>query len=410
MQFPPVIGAVDLTALKAATQSGAKDLSIPIAIRAQGEVQLEVRVDGRPVPASTQSLPSSAAGSQTATATLPIPAPGSLVQVLAKDANGVSEPLGFVMTPTDGNQDARVLQTVVPVEQPTVEVKRLAKGAGQATDADVAATTASAAPVAGAVPYVDRGPTGAARPRLYVLAIGISDYQQPQYKLGLAAKDAADFAAAMQRQGGKLYRDVQVRTLANQDATRLAIIANLKWLSDTVGPGDIGMLFMAGHGINSPSGQYYYLPYEGNHEQLDRTALPEAAIRDTLGRMRGRALFFVDTCFGGNVVGNFNTASRELARMANDLAAAENGVVVFASSSGKQLSEENDSWGNGAFTKAVLEGLAGQADLTRTGRVTFKGLDFFISEEVRKLTQGRQTPVTISPIGVPDFAIARLDV
>jgi uncharacterized caspase-like protein len=94
--------------------------------------------------------------------------------------------------------------------------------------------------------------------------------------------------------------------------------------------------------------------------------------------------------------------------MANDLAAAENGVVVFASSSGKQLSEENDAWGNGAFTKAVLAGLSGEADLTRTGRITFKGLDFYVSEEVRKLTEGRQTPVTISPIGVPDFAIARL--
>ena len=129
--------------------------------------------------------------------------------------------------------------------------------------------------------------------------------------------------------------------------------------------------------------QYYFVPYEGSHEQLEQTGLPEAAIRDTLGRMRGKALFFVDTCFGGNVVGNFATASRELARMANDLAAAENGVVVFASSSGKQLSEENDPWGNGAFTKAVLAGLSGGADLTRTGRITFKGLDFYVSEEVQ---------------------------
>ena len=72
------------------------------------------------------------------------------------------------------------------------------------------------------------------------------------------------------------------------------------------------------------------------------------------------------------------------------------------------MSEENDAWGYGAFTKAVLAGLSGEADLTQTGRITFKGLDFYVSEEVRKLTQGRQTPVTISPIGIPDFAIARL--
>jgi len=31
-----------------------------------------------------------------------------------------------------------------------------------------------------------------------------------------------------------------------------------------------------------------------------------------------------------------------------------------------------------------------------------------VSEEVRKLTQGRQTPVTISPTGVPDFELTKV--
>jgi uncharacterized caspase-like protein len=320
--------------------------------------------------------------------------------------------VGFLVEPAPpGAAEPAALKPVVPVEQPPVALLP-ERSIASASAALPPALTVPGAPLQ-AIPAPGSQPPQAplapgAQPRLYVLAIGISEYQRKEYQLGLAAKDATDFANALRSQSGRLYGDVQARTLVNEEATRLAIIANLKWLSDNVGPGDIGMLFMAGHGINTPTGQYYFVPYEGNHERLDRTALPEGAIRDTLGRMRGRALFFVDTCFGGNVVGNFNTASRELARMANDLAAAENGVVVFASSSGKQLSEENDAWGNGAFTKAVLAGLSGQADLTRSGRVTFKGLDFFISEEVRKLTEGRQTPVTISPIGVPDFAIARV--
>jgi len=71
------------------------------------------------------------------------------------------------------------------------------------------------------------------------------------------------------------------------------------------------------------------------------------------------------------------------------------------------LSEENDAWGNGAFTRAVVDGLRGKADLQKTGRVTFKSLDLYVSDAVSRLTDGRQTPVTISPIGVPDFAVAR---
>ena len=55
----------------------------------------------------------------------------------------------------------------------------------------------------------------------------------------------------------------------------------------------------------------------------------------------------------------------------------------------------------------MIDGLTGKADFRNTGRVTFKSLDFYISEQVSSLTEGRQTPVTISPIGVPDFALTR---
>ena len=188
-----------------------------------------------------------------------------------------------------------------------------------------------------------------------------------------------------------MYSDVSVKSLTNRDATRANIEAGLAWLSSSVGPNDIGMLFMAGHGLNEPGGQYYFLPFDGNHNKLSTTSVPESSIRNTLGKIRGRALFFVDTCFAGNVVGStvggLANTSRELGRLASEMASAENGVVVFASSSGRQLSEEKDEWGNGAFTKALIDGLGGKADLTKTGRVTFKGLDFFVSEEVRRLTE-----------------------
>jgi len=92
----------------------------------------------------------------------------------------------------------------------------------------------------------------------------------------------------------------------------------------------------------------------------------------------------------------------------NDLSSSENGVVVFASSTGQEESEERPSWGNGAFTKALIEGLGGKADFMRAGRVTYAALNLFLSEEVTRLTEGRQRPVFISPRGIPDFALAQL--
>jgi uncharacterized caspase-like protein len=70
---------------------------------------------------------------------------------------------------------------------------------------------------------------------------------------------------------------------------------------------------------------------------------------------------------------------------------------------------EDPSWGNGAFTKAVVEGINGKADLNSTGRITYKMLDFYISERVKELTHGRQTPVTQGPGGVPDFPITTVN-
>ncbi len=248
------------------------------------------------------------------------------------------------------------------------------------------------------------------RPRLFVLAVGVSDYRTPAYKLGLPAKDATDFAGVLKAQAGRNYAEVQTRVLTNAKATRANIEAEFAWLRNAPGVDDIGILFLAGHGLNADGGEYHFLPYDGDHKTLTQTAVPESAIRETLGNMRGKALLFVDTCYAGAAVGALQSSRRELARLANDLASSENGVIVFASSTGRQLSEENEAWGNGAFTKAAIDGMRGGADFQRRGNITYKALDFFISDEVRRLTEGRQTPVTISPIGIPDFAIVRNEV
>ncbi|MEN2994245.1 MAG: hypothetical protein ABDH19_02715, partial [Thermodesulfovibrio sp.] len=63
-------------------------------------------------------------------------------------------------------------------------------------------------------------------------------------------------------------------------------------------------------------------------------------------------------------------------------------------------------WGNGAFTKAVVEGIGGRADLLGKGKITVNMLDAYIAERVKELTKGKQTPVTTKPQTVPDFPVA----
>lgn len=43
----------------------------------------------------------------------------------------------------------------------------------------------------------------------------------------------------------------------------------------------------------------------------------------------------------------------------NELSSTENGAITFTSSTGKNFLWKMQAWGNGAFTKAVIEGLNG---------------------------------------------------
>lgn len=245
-------------------------------------------------------------------------------------------------------------------------------------------------------------------PKLYVLAVGVGAYQNPAIsRLDLAAKDARDFAAALQRQRGKLYRDVEVRLLTDAQATADSVIDGLDWLGRQVTQHDIGMVFIAGHGMNDPELGYTYLPVNADPDRLRRTTVPMEEFRKTLSRLPGKAVFFFDTCHSGNVLGpRARNAVNDVSRVINELASAENGVVVFSSSTGRQLSYEDAAWGNGAFTKALVEGLEGRADYQKSGRITHKMLDLWVSERVKELTRGRQSPVTQAPGGVPDFPVA----
>jgi uncharacterized caspase-like protein len=244
------------------------------------------------------------------------------------------------------------------------------------------------------------------RPVLYVLAIGVSDYVNPSIRLNFAAKDAKDFASSVMRQKGRLYRDVVLRELTDRNVTAASVADGFAWLQKNVTEKDVGMAFIAGHGISDERGQYFFLPASVDIEKVEATSVPFAEIRSRLGNLRGKGLLFVDTCHSGDVMGGRRGWTADVNGVLNELSSPEYGLVVLASSTGKQFSLEDAAWGNGAFTKALVEGLSGQADLKKRGRITHKMLDFYVSDRVDELTQGKQTPVNPSPQGVPDYVVA----
>jgi len=243
------------------------------------------------------------------------------------------------------------------------------------------------------------------QPKLYILAIGVSQYQNKNFTLGFPAKDAQDFVSVLHSQKGRLYRDVTAKILTDGEATKDDILDGLDWLRKETTSKDVAMLFLAGHGVNDTNGIYYFLPTNANPDKLLRTGVVFSDIKNTLASIAGKTLFFVDTCHSGNIMGARRGVA-DINAVVNELASAENGAVVFASSTGKQYSLEDDAWGNGAFTKALVEGLSGKADYSGKGTISINMLDLYLSERVKELTGGKQTPTTTKPNTVPDFPIA----
>jgi WD40 repeat protein len=242
-------------------------------------------------------------------------------------------------------------------------------------------------------------------PKLYLLAIGVGAYHDKGLALDYAAKDARDIASVFEKQKGGLYRDVVTRLLTDEGATRDGILDGLDWLQREVTARDVAVLFVSGHGITDQNGGYYFLPVNADTEKLKRSGIVFSEIRNTLSTIAGKTVLFVDTCHSGGIMGK-RKGMVDVNAIASELAGAENGVVVFTSSTGRQYSLEDPEWRNGAFTRALLEGLSGKADVLGKGKITVSMLEFYLSERVKELTGGKQTPTTAKPVTVQDFPLA----
>jgi len=225
-----------------------------------------------------------------------------------------------------------------------------------------------------------------------------------------AEKDARDFKAALERQQGSLYAKVEVKLLTGEAADRAAIVDGLDWLIRQVGQGgegDVGVLFLSGHGVTSPIGKYYYVPYNAKMESIEgrllparSSAVPDTEITDTLAALKGKALFFFDTCHAGLATASGGLDYNKFVNQIGDAGRA----IVLASSAGSEVSVERDDWQHGAFTKALLEGLAGQGHHYKTGVVTIGELNLYVERRVEELTGGK--PVELKPRATPDFDFA----
>ncbi len=250
------------------------------------------------------------------------------------------------------------------------------------------------------------------KPNLYVVSIGISNYRKPGIDLEYADDDARAVSRLFATQKGRLFKNVKIKPCYNDTATRDNIISALEWLEKKATQKDVAVVFIAAHGYME-RGKYYLLPNDGDPDNLRRTAVRWDDFVDILGNLPSRILLFLDTCHSGGIdpdlFDRFRGTGIDNTEAIRELASEENGVVVMAASTGKELSMERKEWGHGAFTKALLEGLeTAMADFSKDGIIHLRELDQYVSEQVKTLTNGKQHPTTQRPTTISRFPIFQL--
>jgi hypothetical protein len=283
---------------------------------------------------------------------------------------------------------------------------------------------------------------------LYVVAIGVSQYQNPAYNLRFAAKDAQDMIQAYQAPHHP-WSNIHVLSLTDDRATRAEILKAKNWLMQSR-VHDLVIVFAAGHGMTDETANYYFGTYDIDANNPARNGLPYEEFEFLLDGIPAlKKVLLLDTCFSGEIendapvlvketqsnpgqtgqvvmrafkpirgislvpdTGSKGTVERlspEVIRFQQDWFAdlrRGTGAAVISSSSGNEYSLEGPQWGNGVFTYALLQGLKNrQADANTDQRITVSELQAFVIEQVQQLTNGGQNPTARRENLEYDFAV-----
>jgi hypothetical protein len=241
---------------------------------------------------------------------------------------------------------------------------------------------------------------------LYVLAVGINAYPG-KLRLDAAVPDARAIERVFKAKSQGLYKGVQTKLLLDRQATRQGILDGLDWLKVRARPGDVAVVFYAGHGVTRPAEGFHLVPVDANLRDLARTGVSGDTLRERLGSLPSTTVLLLDACYAGAFDAR-KKKKRSLPGAADELVRSfvyDEGLVVLCGAG--QDREATEEQGQGYFTKAVVEGMSGKAGRDRLGLVTLTKLMDYVEEQVEVLSGGEQYATVSRPSTVRNFPLAR---
>jgi Caspase domain len=221
----------------------------------------------------------------------------------------------------------------------------------------------------------------------WAVLIGINEYLRWP-KLQYAVKDAQ---AVEERVRGLGFDEVM--TVLDGDATQKRILYVLgDELYAKTQDDDRVFIFFAGHGqtqdLHTGGKTGYIIPVDGELDNYYSTAISMQQLQDLADRIRAKHIFYaMDACFSGLLL---RLRGEALGGSPLQLTSAAVRQVLTAGSEGEKVAE---SGGHGLFTKSLLRGLSGAADLNSDGYITASELSQYVTPQVLEESRNSQNPV-----------------
>jgi len=281
---------------------------------------------------------------------------------------------------------------------------------------------------------------GGARPNLYVLAIGVSDYRDDDFDLTFPAKDARDLGEALEKAATGFDR-VFRREILDADATREGILDGRAFLRRSR-PGDRVVVFAAGHGLLDDDYRYFFGATDMDFGDPSERGMGFEELESLFDGVPARErLLLMDTCQAGSVdvalleslergettglPENVTVASNEGLRAAAVPTARESlkdqrfveelftdlekdsGATVIAASGGLEFALESPEWNNGIFTYAVIEAIGNPTGHDRDGDGVMRASELVdaVADTVVSMTGGLQHPTARAVNLAVDFPV-----
>jgi len=270
------------------------------------------------------------------------------------------------------------------------------------------------------------------QPKLFVLSIGSGEFEDENYNLEYAGKDAIDIANLFSK--SKQFSEINVKTLSNKTVTKNKVFDEIRLLNE-VDINDVVVVFFAGHGVLDANLDYYLSAYDMNFSKPSVNGVNYDVLEDELSKLKCRnKLLLIDACHSGEldkdeVVATTSSTESEdetltfragttevsyvggksIFELSKNLFAdlrSTSGVITISSAGAAEYALEGGKWKNGAFTYCLLKGMIDKnADFDKDKKITTNELQRYLFVEVPKLTKGKQTPTSRVELLEQNFVI-----